>query len=181
MLYKKAYDRVVQEIVEKRDRIAKNRKDEAKTKEELLKRQPEQLLEQYVSSCVKKIVTTTPEEKGEVKAQDVVSALKQTSKGNHKGSHTNNPKNVSSPGAAQGKGKGVQQTKKSKGKGKGKPKNKSKGKGQGTTTNKGQKKSSGKGKKNTSKGQGFGKGKKGGKNGGKTGGKPKGRKPSTTR
>ena len=56
-LYKKAYDRVVKEIVDKRERIAKHLKDEAKTKEELSKRQPEQLLEQYVSSCVKKIVT----------------------------------------------------------------------------------------------------------------------------
>ena len=58
-LYKKAYDRVVKEIVDKRERIAKHLKYEAKTKEELSKRQPEQLLEQYVSSCVKKIVTTT--------------------------------------------------------------------------------------------------------------------------
>ena len=71
----------MKEIVDKRDRIAKNLKDEAKTKEELLKRQPEQLLEQYVSSCVKKIMTTTPEVQEEVKAQDVVSALKQASKG----------------------------------------------------------------------------------------------------
>ena len=57
-LYKKAYDRVVRDV-DKRERIAKHLKDEAKTKEELSKRQPEQLLEQYVSSCVKKIVTTT--------------------------------------------------------------------------------------------------------------------------
>ena len=44
-LYKKAYDRVVKEIVDKRERIAKKMKDEAKTKEELSKRQLEQLLE----------------------------------------------------------------------------------------------------------------------------------------
>ena len=54
-LFKKAYDRVVKEIVDKRERIAKILKDVAKTKEELSKRQPEQLLEQYVLSCVKKI------------------------------------------------------------------------------------------------------------------------------
>ena len=41
-LYKKPYDRVVKEIVDKRERIAKHLKDEAKTKEELSKRQPEQ-------------------------------------------------------------------------------------------------------------------------------------------
>ena len=51
-------------------------KDEAKTEEEPSKRQPEQLLEQYVSSCVKKIVTTASLVQEEVKAQDVVSALK---------------------------------------------------------------------------------------------------------
>ena len=44
-LYKKAYDRVVKEIMDKRERIARHLKDEAKTKEELSKRQPEQLLE----------------------------------------------------------------------------------------------------------------------------------------
>ena len=59
-LFKKAYDRVVKEVVDKtRKNCKKNLKDVAKTKEELSKRQPEQLLEQYVSSCVKKIVTTT--------------------------------------------------------------------------------------------------------------------------
>ena len=55
----RAYERVVKEIVDKRERITKNLKDEAKTKEELSKRQPQQLLEQNVSSCVKKIVATT--------------------------------------------------------------------------------------------------------------------------
>ena len=164
----------MKEIVDKRERIAKHLKDEAKTKEELSKRQPEQLLEQYVSSCVKKIVTTTSVMGEEVKAEDVVSALKNVPK---KG----DPKNVTSPGGAQGKGKGVQQTKKGKGKGKGKLKNKSKGKGQGTSANKSQTKGSGKGKKKSSKGRGSGKGKKGGKTGGKTGGKSKGRKPSKTR
>ena len=177
-LYKKAYDRVVKEIVDKRERIAKHLKDEAKTKEELSKRQPEQLLEQYVSSCVKKIVTTTSVTDEEVKAEkNVVSALKNVPKGKQKG----DPKNVTSPGGAQGKGKGVLQTKKGKGKGKGKPKNKSKGKGQGTSANKSQTKGSGKGKKKSSKGQGSGKEKKGGKTGGKTGGKSKGQKPSKTR
>ena len=102
-LYKKAYERVVNEIVDKRERIAKHLNDEAKTQEELSKRQLEQLFEQNVSSCDVRIPVQE-----EVKAQDVVSA----------------------PGAAQGKGKGVQQTTKGKGKGKGKPKNKSKGKGQ---------------------------------------------------
>ena len=53
--YMKSYERVVKEIVDKRERIAKNMKDEAKTKEELSKRQPEQVVEQYVSSCVKKL------------------------------------------------------------------------------------------------------------------------------
>ena len=57
-LYKKAYVRVVKEFVGKRERVAKKREDEAKTKEEISERQPEQLLEQYVSSCVKKILTT---------------------------------------------------------------------------------------------------------------------------
>ena len=33
--YKKSYERVVKEIVDKREMIAKNLKDEAKTKEEL--------------------------------------------------------------------------------------------------------------------------------------------------
>ena len=127
-LYKKAYDRVVKEIVDKRERIAKHLKDEAKTKEELSKSQPEQLLEQYVSSCVKKIVTTTSLTGEEVKAEDVVSALKNVPKNNRKNFQKGDPKNVTSPGGAQGKGKGVQQTKKGKGKGKGKPKNKSKGK-----------------------------------------------------
>ena len=54
-LYKKAYERVVKEIVDKREKVAKILKDEAKTKEELSKRQPEQLLEQSVSSRVKKL------------------------------------------------------------------------------------------------------------------------------
>ena len=66
--YKKGYERVVKEIVDKRERIAKNLKDEAKTKEELSKRQPEQVLEQYVSSCVKKIVTTASPVQEEVKS-----------------------------------------------------------------------------------------------------------------
>ena len=124
-LYKKAYDRVVKETVDKRKRIAKHLKDEAKTKEELSKRQPEQLLEQYVSSCVKKIVTTTSLTDEEMKAQDVVSALKNVPKSNRRNLQKGDPKNVTSPGGAQVKGKGVQQTKKGKGKGKGKPKNKS--------------------------------------------------------
>ena len=97
--YKKAYDRVVKEIVDKRERIAKHLKDEARTKEELSKRQPEQLLEQYVSSCVKKIVKTTSVTDEEVKAEDVVSALKNVPKNKQKG----DPKNVTSPGGAQGK------------------------------------------------------------------------------
>ena len=153
-----------------------NLKDEGKTKEELSKRQLEQLLEQYVSSCVKKMVTTASPVQEEVKAQDVVSALKNVPKGNRKNFQAGYPKNVRTPGAAQGRGKRVQQTKKGNGKGKGKPKNESKGKGQGTAVNKSQTKSSGKGKKNTSKGQGPGKGKKKRKNGGKTGGKSKGQK-----
>ena len=71
-LRKKAYERVVNEIVDKRERIAKNLKDEAKTKEELPKRQPEQLPEQYVSYCVKRIVTSESPVQEEVKAQDVI-------------------------------------------------------------------------------------------------------------
>ena len=51
-LCKKAYERVVKEIADKRERIAKNHKKEAKTEEELTKRQPKQLLEQYVSHLV---------------------------------------------------------------------------------------------------------------------------------
>ena len=102
-LYKKAYERVVKEIVDKRDRIAK----------QLSKRQPEQLLEQYVSSCVKKIVTTASPVQEEVKAQDVVSALRNAPKDNIPNWQVK--KNVATPGAAQGKGKGVQQTKKGKG------------------------------------------------------------------
>ena len=109
-LYKKAYDRVVKEIVDKRERIAKHLKDEAKTKEELSKSQPEQLLEQYVSSCVKKIVTTTSLTGEEVKAEDVVSALKNVPKNYRKNFQKGDPKNVTSPRGAQGKGKGVQQT-----------------------------------------------------------------------
>ena len=70
-LCKKAYECVVKDIVDKRERKAKNLKDEAKTNEELSKRQPEQLLEQYVSSCVKEIVTTASLVQEEVKAQDV--------------------------------------------------------------------------------------------------------------
>ena len=91
-LQKKAYDRVVKEIADKRKRIAKNLKDEAKTKEELSKRQPEQLLEQYVSSCVKKIVTTASPTQGEVTAEDVVSALKNVPKGNRKNFQTGDSK-----------------------------------------------------------------------------------------
>ena len=135
-LYKKAYERVVKEIVDKRERIAKHLNDEAKTTEELSKRQLEQLLEQYVSSCVTKIVTTASPVQEEVKAQDVVSALKNVPKGNRKNSQACHSKNVTTLGAAQVKGKGVQQTKKGKGTGKGKPKNKSKGKGQSTAANK---------------------------------------------
>ena len=158
-------------MVDKRERIARNLKDEAKTQEELSKRQPEQLLEQYVSSCA------SPTQ-GEVKAADVVSALKNVPKGNRKNFQTGDSENATNPKEAQEKGKGVQQTKEGKRKGKGKPKNKSKGKGQGTAANKSQMKGSGKGKKKSSKGEGFGKGKKGGTTGGKTGGKPTGRKPS---
>ena len=62
--------------MDKRERIAKHLKDEAKTNEELSERQPEQLLEQYFSSCVKKIVTTTSMTGEEVKAEDLVSAFK---------------------------------------------------------------------------------------------------------
>ena len=40
-LYKKACERAAKEIVHKRERIAKNLKDEAKTNEELSKRQLE--------------------------------------------------------------------------------------------------------------------------------------------
>ena len=83
-LYKKAYGRVVKETVDKPEVKAKNQKDEAKTKEELSKRQPEQLLEQYVSSCVKEIVTTASSVQEEVKAQDVVSALKNVPKGGNR-------------------------------------------------------------------------------------------------
>ena len=71
-----------------------------------------------------------------MKAEGVVSALKNVPKSNRKNFQKGDPKNVTSPGGAQGKGKGVQQTEKGKGKGKGKPKNKSKGKGQGTDANK---------------------------------------------
>ena len=165
-LCKKAYERVVKEIVDKRERIAKHLKHEAKTK---------------VSSCVKKIVTTASTVQEEVKATDVVSAHKKSRKVIARISKRTLQKR-DTPGAVQGKGNGVQQTKKGKRKGKGWPKNKSKeGKGQGTAANKSQLKSSGKGKKNTSKGQGTGKGKKGGKNGGKTGGTSKVLKLSTTR
>ena len=80
-LHKKAYERVVKEIVDKRERIAKNLKDEAKTKEELSKREPEQLLEQYVSSWIKQIVTTASLLFDEVKAQDLVSALRKCPEG----------------------------------------------------------------------------------------------------
>ena len=86
-------------------------KHEAKTKENLSKRQPEQLLEQYVSSSVKTIATTESPVQEEVKAQDVVSALKNVPKENHKNSQAGKSKNVTTPEAAQGKGKGVQQTK----------------------------------------------------------------------
>ena len=126
-------------------------------------------------------MTTASPVQEEVKAQDVVSALKNAPKDNRKTSQTGKSKNVTTPGAAQQKGKAVQQTKKGKGKGKGKPKNKSEGKGQGTAANKSQTKSSGKGKKNTPKGRGSGKGTKGGKNGGKSGGKSKVQKTSMTR
>ena len=57
-LHKITWERVVKEVVDKRERIAKNLKDEAKTEEELSERQPEQLHGQHVSSSVKKIVTT---------------------------------------------------------------------------------------------------------------------------
>ena len=138
--------------------LQKNLKDEAKTKEELSKRQPEQLLKQYVSSWDVRIPVQE-----EVEAQDVVSALQNVPKDNRTNSQAGESKNVTTPGAAQVKGKGVQQTKKGKGKGKGKPENKSKGKGQGTAAKKSQAKISVKGKKNTSKGRGSGKGKTRGK------------------
>ena len=173
-LFKKAYDRVVKEIVDKREKIAKKLKDEAKTKEELSKRQPEQLLVQYVSSCVKKTVTTTSVTGEEVKAEDVVSALKNVTKNNRKNLHKGDPINVTSPGEPRRKAKAFSRRK-------GKGKDKSKGKGQGTSSNKSQTKEYGKGKKKSSKGQGSGKGRKGGKTGGQTGRKSKGQQPSKTR
>ena len=104
-MYKKACERVVKDIMDKRERKAKNLKDEAKTNGELSKSQPEQLLEQYVSSCVKEIVTTASLVQEDVNAQDVVSALKHVSKGRRRNSHVDNSKNVTTLGAAQGKGK----------------------------------------------------------------------------
>ena len=105
-LRKKAYYRVVKEIVDKRERIAKKKlKDEAKTKEELSKRQPEQLLEQYVSSCVKQIVTTSSPTQGKVKAEGVVSALKNVPKGNRKNFQTGGSKSRQLSGGAQERGK----------------------------------------------------------------------------
>ena len=60
------------------------------TKEDLSKRQPEQLLELYVSSCVKKRVTTASPGQEEVKAKDAVSALKHVSKGSRRNRHVEN-------------------------------------------------------------------------------------------
>ena len=109
-LYKEAYERV-KEIVDKRERVAKNLKEEEeKIKEVLSKRQPELLLEQYVSSYGNKIVTTASLVQEEVKAQDVLSALKHVSKVSRRNSQAGNSKNVTSLAAAQEKGKGVQQT-----------------------------------------------------------------------
>ena len=96
-LFKKAYERVEKEIVEKRERIAKNMKDEAKPKMELSKRQPVQLLAQYVPSCVKKIATTASPVQEEVKTQDVVSALKKAPKDNRKNSVTGKSKKRDNP------------------------------------------------------------------------------------
>ena len=98
-------------------------------------------------------MTTASPTQGEVKAEDLVSALKNVPKDNRKNFQTgDSKKNATAFGGAQEKGKGVQQTKKGKEKGKDKPKNKSKGKGQGTAANRSQMKGSGKGKKKSSKG-----------------------------
>ena len=151
-----------------------------KPKRSFSKRQPEQLLEHYVSSCVKKIVTTASPMQEEVKAQDVVSALKNAQKDNRKNSQTGKSKkrdNRGSPGERRRSSADEERP----GERRRQAQKKSKGKGQGTAANKSQTKSSGKGKKNTSKGRGSGRGKKGGKHGGKTGGKSKGQKPSMTR
>ena len=135
-LYRKSYDRVVREIVDKRESLQKQSRDEARTKEELSKRQPDELLELYVSACVKKIATTPSRVQEEVTTKDVVSALKHVSKGDRRNSGVAKPKNVTPPGGAQGRGKGVNLVKKGKGQGKSKPKDKSKCKGQGTNKNK---------------------------------------------
>ena len=74
-LYKKAYERVVKETVDKRElqksqRRSKNQRGALET--------PEQLLEHYVPSG---IVTTASPVQEEVKAQDVVSTLENVPKG----------------------------------------------------------------------------------------------------
>ena len=51
-----------------------------------------------------------------MKAEDVVSALKNITKSNRKKLQKGDPKNVTSPGGAQERGKGVQQTQKARGK-----------------------------------------------------------------
>ena len=101
-LYKKAKERVVKEIVDIRKRIAENLKDEAKTEEDLSERQPEQLHGQHVSSSVKKIVTTASLVQEEVKAQDVVSAVKHVSKGSRRNSNAGMPKKCDNPWGSPG-------------------------------------------------------------------------------
>ena len=92
-LYKKAYARVVKEIVDKRERIAKKSERRSKNQRGALETPaPEQLFEQYVSSCVKKIGTIESPVQEEVKAQDVVSALKNVPKDNRKNSQAGMPK-----------------------------------------------------------------------------------------
>ena len=98
--------------------LQKQLKHAAKTKEDLSKRQPEQLLEQYVSSSVKTIATTESPVQEEVKAQDVVSALKNVPKENHRNSQASKSKNVTTPGQPRGKAREFNRRRKARGKAK---------------------------------------------------------------
>ena len=49
----------MKEIIDRRETAAQYDKDGARNKEELAKRQPENFFEQFVSSCVQEIISTS--------------------------------------------------------------------------------------------------------------------------
>ena len=109
-LFQRACERVVNQIVDKLERIAKNLKDEAKTKEELSKRQPEWLLEQYVPVLRDKDCgDNTSARRGECTRHGFSPQTRFKRK--QTGSNAGKTQNLTTPGAAQGEAKKFRQRK----------------------------------------------------------------------